>query len=51
MMNLILISDLDEIPNLEALDFKYKKQYSYFRTKNVLLQIKFVLQRFHLAGK
>ena len=50
--DLILISDLDEIPNLEALDFeKYKKQYSYFRTKNVLLQIKFVLQRFHLAGK
>ena len=30
IMTLILISDLDEIPNLENFDYQNKNQYSYF---------------------
>ena len=42
--DLILVSDLDEIPNLENLNFSLvKNNIVIFEQKNVLLQIKFIL--------
>ena len=46
----IIISDLDEIPNLQNIDFsKLNDEILIFKQKNVLLQIKFTLSKFYMV--